>query len=153
MNILFKKADIEDAHRLLEVQKMSFYEDYVDYGECPGYEHSIEDMKNIIKTSITYKIIHNNMIIGDIVVRKRENNNYYLGGICIIPEYQNFSIGKKAIMYIEQNNPDAVCWELETPSDRYRNHHFYEKMGYKKIGEYRHSDKLVLFNFRKIVQR
>lgn len=151
MEILFKKADIEDAQRLLEVQKMSFYDDYIEYGECPGYEHSLEDMENIIKTTIAYKIIHNNVIIGDIVVRKRENNNYYLGGICIIPEYQNFGIGKKAIIYIEQENPDAVCWELETPFDRYRNHHFYKKMGYKKVDEYRHSDKLVLFKFRKIV--
>ena len=153
MDILFKKADIKDAQRLLEVQKMSFYNVYIEYGECPGYEHSLEDMENIIKTAIAYKIIYNNVIIGDIVVRKRENNNYYLGGICIIPEYQNFGIGKKAIIYIEKDNSDAVCWELETPFDRYRNHYFYKKMGYKKIDEYRHSDKLVLFKFRKIVQR
>ncbi len=55
-------------------------------------------------------------------------------------------------MYIEQDNPDAESWELVTPFDRYRNHHFYQKMGYKKIGEYIHSDKLILFNFKKIMQ-
>ncbi len=71
MNISFKKADIEDAGRLLEIQKMSFYDDYIEYGECPSYEHSIGDVENIIKTAITYKIIYNNTIIGDIVVRKR----------------------------------------------------------------------------------
>lgn len=26
-------------------------------------------------------------------------------------------------------------WRLHTPYKNYRNHHFYEKMGYKKIGE------------------
>ncbi|NMM64954.1 GNAT family N-acetyltransferase [Clostridium sp. P21] len=151
MNILFKRAGIEDTQRLLEVQKMSFYDDYIEYGECPGYEHSLEYMENIIKTSVICNIIYNDVIVGDIVVRKRENNNYYLGGICIIPEYQNFGIGQRTIMHIEKDNVSAVCWELETHFNRYRNHHFYEKMGYKKIGEYRHSYKLVLFKFKKIV--
>ena len=60
---------------------------------------------------------------------------YWLGGIYISKEYQNRGIGAKAILFLEKEFPDAKCWRLHTPYKNYRNHHFYEKMGYVKIGE------------------
>lgn len=36
---------------------------------------------------------------------------------------------------IEEKYPDAKSWFLDTPYLSFRNHHLYEKMGYKKIGE------------------
>jgi len=42
-------------------------------------------------------------------------------------------------------------WSLDTPYLSYRNHHFYEKMGYKKVGETQleKGSKFRLFEYEK----
>lgn len=37
MNLTYKKANIADATRLIEIYNAAFYDDYIRYGECPGY--------------------------------------------------------------------------------------------------------------------
>jgi ribosomal protein S18 acetylase RimI-like enzyme len=150
MDILFERASINDAVKLIEVQDKAFNDDYFLYGECPSYNESKEAMVEHIENLIVYKIMFDEEIVGDIVVRKRENNNYYLKVISIIPKYQNRGIGSKAIRYIERDNCDALEWELITPFKSYRNHHFYEKLGYKKMGEIIHSDTLTLWKYKNV---
>ncbi|MCT4563982.1 MAG: GNAT family N-acetyltransferase [Maledivibacter sp.] len=149
MNISIERACIDDALKLIEVQNKCFYDDYLLYGECPSYNESKEAIIRQIENRIVYKIIIDREIVGDIIVRKRENNNYYLRVISVIPKFQSLGIGSKAIEYIEKDNLDALEWELITPHKSYRNHHFYEKMGYIKIGEIVHSDVLTLWQYKK----
>jgi ribosomal protein S18 acetylase RimI-like enzyme len=149
MKIKIEKANIEDADELIEVQNKSFREDFTKYGECPSYNEDYDNFVSIIKTTIFYKIIHDEKIIGDIIIRKKGEGKYYLRTISIIPEFQNKGIGKKAIEFIEKNNSDGEIWTLITPKDNSRNCHFYEKMGYIKTGEYRQSDVLTLVEYRK----
>ena len=153
MNIEFVRACIEDAQKLIEVQNKSFYDDFCAYGKCPVYNESLQAMENHIKNAIVYKILNDKEIIGDIIVRDNENNKYYLRVISIIPEYQNLGIGQKAIMHIENDISNAVDWELITSFKSYRNHHFYEKMGYSKIREYVQSDILTMFVYKKYISK
>lgn len=149
MKLVFERANINDISKLIEVQNKSFYNDYILYGECPAYNESEESMKEYINTCIVYKILVDDEIVGDIIIRRRDINNYYLRVISIIPEVQNLGIGTKAINFIENENPNANEWSLVTPFKSYRNHHFYEKLGYKKVGEEVHSDVLTLWQYRK----
>lgn len=149
MNLVIERAGFDDILKLIEVQNQSFYDDYVLYGECPAYNESEEAMKEHIKNSIVYKILLDNQIVGDIIVRKRENKNYYLRAISVMPEAQSLGIGSKAINHIEKDNLDALEWELITPHKSYRNHYFYEKMSYAKICEIVHSDVLTLWQYKK----
>ncbi len=149
MEIIIERALHEDALKLIEVQNLGFQEDYEKYGKCPSYQESIENMIDMIKNAIVYKIIVDDKIIGDIIVRKREANHYYLRTISVIPEYQNLGIGKKAIEFIEKDNGDGTKWSLITPEGSLRNRHFYETLGYKKIGEKVHSEKLTLIEYQK----
>ncbi|MBW9157781.1 GNAT family N-acetyltransferase [Clostridium tagluense] len=142
----FERTTINDVEALIDVRNQCFYADYVKYGECPGYNHSKESMTNAILNRIVYKIICNNQIIGNISVRDNYDNTYYLGCLCVIPEYENKGIGQEAIRFIESEFPNATVWTLETPSDKKRNHYFYKKAGYTIIEEYIDgSVKLVLF--------
>jgi len=150
MSILIELASVNDTLRLIEVQNKSFQDDYVLYGECPAYNESKEAMVEHIKNCIVYKIMLDDEIVGDIIIRKREKN-YYLRVVSIIPGYQSYGIGSNAIKHIERDNPEALEWELVTPFKSYRNHHFYEKLGYKKIGEIAHSDVLTLWQYKKIM--
>lgn len=152
MSVDIMKASFEDIDKLIEVQNESFYDDFIMYGECPAYNESKQAMEEYIKNAIVYKILWDNEIIGDVIVRKKENGLYYLRVICVIPKYQNFGVGKKAIQFIENDISDAAEWELITPAKSYRNHHFYEKLGYVKVNEYVHSDVLSMFVYKKKIK-
>ncbi|MBU5299213.1 GNAT family N-acetyltransferase [Clostridium sporogenes] len=146
MNIIVKMATEEDAADLIEVQNKAFLSDYLLYGECPGYNKTNESMKKSIKQCHTFKIMDENTFIGDVIVRYNGNNNYYLGALCVIPEYENRGIGQKVMSFIFDYFVDAKHWSLETPADKKRNHHFYKKLGFNITKEYMAgSVKVVLF--------
>ena len=149
MNIEFKLADKKDIKKLIEVQNKSFHEDFIRYGECPAYNETEDAVLEYIENIIVYKILKDDEIVGDIIIRPREKHQYYLRVISVIPECQSLGIGQMAIKYIEEVHKDALGWELITPFKSYRNHHFYEKMGYVKVEEYRHSDVLIMFRYKK----
>ena len=151
MNIEFKLANIDDIKKIIEVQNKSFYDDYISYGECPVYNEPEQKILEFIngENETVYKILKDNEIIGDIVIRRMESNKYYLRTISLIPEYQGLGIGQMALKYIEEEHPGASEWELITPFKSYRNHHVYEKMGYVKVEEYKQSDVLIMFRYRK----
>lgn len=152
MKIIIRRATIKDIDKLIDVQNRSFYDDYIAYGECPAYDESKEMMEKYIRESIVYAIECNNEIAGDIIARKVKDGKFYLRVICIAPEFHNHGIGQKAIKYIEEDNLEAKIWELITPFKSYRNHYFYEKMGYVKVGEYKHSDILTMYKYKKELQ-
>ncbi|OPJ63801.1 GNAT family N-acetyltransferase [Clostridium oryzae] len=146
MEIKFERAAAEDAETLIDVRNKSFYEDYIRYGMCPGYNISKEHMIDSISSTIAYKIVCNNQVIGNIGIKDNQDSNYYIGCLCVIPDYQNKGIGQKAINFVENEFPNAVVWILKTPADKERNIYFYKKMGYKIIDEFvEGSVKLVVF--------
>lgn len=134
-DIIFERAVVDDAKALIEVRDQSFYADYVRYGECPAYHITIDNMKNTIMNRIVYKIICDNKIIGNISIRDNQDNTYYLGCLCIIPEYENKGIGKEALRFIENEFPNVDVWTLITPADKERNLCFYKKAGYSIVKE------------------
>ncbi len=146
MEIKFERATIDDVEALINVRNKSFYADYLKYGECPGYNISKEKMINSVLNKISYKIVCDNQIVGNISVRDNQDNTYYLSCLCVIPDYENKGIGKEAIRFIESEFPNATLWTLETPADKIGNHYFYKKAGYSIIKEYLDgSVKIVLF--------
>lgn len=136
MNIQFEHAVLEDADTLISVQNKSFYSDFIKYGVCPGYNRSHDSMVESISRNNVYKILCDGIVVGDIIVRDNGNGNYYLGCICVIPDYENNGIGQLAMKFIDACFPDAKHWSLETPSDKLRNHYFYKKLGYEITKEY-----------------
>lgn len=151
MNIEFIKASLKDIDQLIHVQNLSFYDDYIKYGECPAYNESKEQMANSIKNRIVYVIKDDERIIGDIIIKKLDDSRFYLRVLCVIPEYHNKSIGRKAIEFMEKHHPEALSWELITPAGSLRNHYFYEKVGYEKIREIKHSDILTMYEYKKVI--
>ena len=45
MKIEFRQAAMTDAELLVEIYNASFYNDYIKYGECPGYGKTKEVME------------------------------------------------------------------------------------------------------------
>lgn len=151
MNIVFERAEKKDISQLIKVQKLSFREEFIQHGECAPYNEKAKDIEHLIENHIVYKIIIDEEIIGDMVIIIKSKNFYYLKIIAVIPNYQNLGIGKKALDFMEKDNPNATLWRLITSKDNKKNCHFYESMGYKSVREIIRKESFDLVNYEKII--
>lgn len=136
MNLQIKKATTEDAQILVNIYNKAFYEDYVKYGECPGYDRSVSDMIKSINESLKYIAYIGSNPVGAISILKKDYGLYYLGALCVIPEYQRQGIGYQLLEFIKAQCKDWEKIELVTPADKEKNIIFYtKKCGFKIDGE------------------
>ncbi|TWT00115.1 N-acetyltransferase [Planomicrobium sp. CPCC 101079] len=77
---------------------------------------------------------------------------YRLNRIFLSNKYQNQGLGSKIMQLIEKEFPAAVEWNLDTPHLNNRNHHFYEKLGYQKVGQLQITEKFFLYDYVKKVE-
>ena len=140
MNIQFKLAEEKDILELIQVQNEAFYTDYLIYGRSPEYKRSYESMLNDVVKNIVYKIVIDDKLVGDIIVKNQGQGTYTLDSLCVIPQFENRGIGKAAIQFIEEVTTDAAHWIATTPADKRRNNSFYKKAGYSRINEYMDGD-------------
>lgn len=151
MNIRFERTCESDAMPIINVRNKSFYDDFIKFGECPGYNIAENDMKHSIQNSIMYNIIADEKVIGNVSFNNKEKGVFWIGCLAVIPEYQNRGIGSKTIKFLEAEYPEVKVWELETPVQNYRNCYFYEKCGFIKVDEKVHSDKITLRIYKKVI--
>ncbi len=128
-------AEEKDATGLRNICIKAFEEDKKLYGTMPPNIEKVSWHRQNIKSGLYYKIIEEGKIVGGIKLFNSGKGHMRLGTIYIDPDYQNKHIGTEAITIIEREFPDINKWSLDTPYKSYRNHHFYEKLGYKKIAE------------------
>jgi ribosomal protein S18 acetylase RimI-like enzyme len=151
MTITFERATADDAQALMNVQIAAFHNDAVIYPGVavdgpPGYD-SIGSVLRKIEEDEYYKIVFEGQIIGGIVVYVQDDGHFHLDLIYIDPAYHGRGIGTQAIQFIEGIYA-AQKWSLHTPLYATRNHHFYEKFGYVKVGEEHHDD-IILIAYEK----
>ena len=136
MDIKIKSATTKDAEVLVDIYNKAFYEDYVKYGECPGYGRSVSDMEKSINEMPKYIAYVGSTAVGAISVLKKDDGLYYLGALCVIPEYQRMGIGYKLLEFFKEQTKDWKTIELVTPADKEKNVNFYtKKCGFVIDGE------------------
>jgi len=150
-NIIFERLTLADAPALLDVQIRAFHDDArlypgVEIGGPPGYD-SIDMLRDEIQHSLCHKIMHDEQIVGGIVVCDKGDRHYHLDRLFIDPDYHNRGFGTQAMHYIEATYP-AQKWTLDTPLYALRNQHFYEKLGYIRVGEM-HDGDVALIAYQK----
>lgn len=147
MTVTFKKAVENDAELLLDIYNRSFYDDYKRYGKCPGYGKTKEQMINSIKRYAKYIIICDGIAVGAISFDNKGNGNYYIGCLCVVPEFQRRGIGSKTFRFMISVCKDWKCIELVTPADKEKNIKFYtEKCGFN-IGKKTMDGNVEVINF------
>lgn len=146
MNITIEKASLDDVKDIIKVKNKSFYEDYIKYGESRGYNNTVEGITKAVQERIIYKIQAYGDMIGYISIAKKSDDDFYINCLCVIPEYENKGVGQMAMIFIENQFPQAKHWSLEALADKERNHYFYKKHGYQITKEYMDGTvKIVLF--------
>ena len=135
MALEMKQATDYDVDTMINISNEAFYEDYVTYGEYPGYNRTRESMLQTIHETDAYIFYNGKIPVATVTVRERENACYYIGTLCVIPEYQHKGIGRLALQKVREMYPQAKTFTLKTPADKIRNIEFYERQGYKIVSE------------------
>jgi ribosomal protein S18 acetylase RimI-like enzyme len=146
LNVTVERSTDADAEALTRVQVEAFHSDARTYpgvavGGPPGYD-SVERVREKIRDHACYTIRHGERIIGGMVVFDRGAGQVHLDLLSLDPDYHNRGVGTRAMRFLERAHP-AATWSLDTPSYAVRNHHFYEKLGYVRVGEGDRHDKSV----------
>jgi len=140
--VRFEKAKPEDAKTLALISGRAFDND-VHYGAPgpgpggpPGCKSDIWQIRMMARSHY-YKILLDDNgadLIGGFIIFQNSYGDCEVGRIFIDPEYQNQGIGTQAMAFMERAFPEARRWTLGTPLWNLRTQHFYEKVGYVKIG-------------------
>ena len=131
-------ATEKDAETLSHIQHEAFDAESLMFhrtgpGGPAGYD-TIEGQIDLMKRTDFLKIEHDGHIVGGLAVAVSPGRCRMVR-IFIDPSYQGRGIGQKAVGLMFLRYPSEVVWELDTPSWSLRNHRFYEKMGFRKVGE------------------
>ena len=132
MNIEYRYAKKEDAEILIEIYDASFYDDYIKYGECPGYGKTVTAMRKSIIDVPKFIILCDDKPVGVVSCKNVDTRVYEVGCLCIIPEYQGKGIGTKTFEFVKSHYDNWEKFTLITPADKNENIRFYtEKCGFK----------------------
>lgn len=133
--IHLEPATPADIVSLMHMHAEAFADDEVEYGKGPPGYRDLECHRDMLAQNSYFKILSGMDLAGGIVVVDEGDGHYYLDKLFIDPRFHNRGFGQHALRRMEQAFPLATRWTLVTPYRNYRNHHFYEKMGYRKIAE------------------
>lgn len=135
INLQYRRAEKSDAELLIDIYNSAFYDDYVRYGACPAYGRTVEQMENLIESFPKKIVFCDNTPVGVISVEEKGDGIYYIGCLCVVPEYQGKGIGTQAFRHLLSVYPDWKKCVLITPADKEENIRFYtEKCGFKIDG-------------------
>jgi len=152
------RATVEDAPKILEIKLRAFASEFETYGKAaipPEFDSIEKQIRTITEQPYFFKIIKDGRISGATLAVDLSCGVFYLASIYIDADRQNQGIGTDALKIIEREFSQAKIWRLETPYLSYTNQRFYEKFGYKKVGEYvppySEGSDFILFKYEKIM--
>jgi len=127
-------ASIEDANKILEIQKAAFLDQarIYDHDQLPPLTQNLESIKNEFNGKTFLKVLLEDQIIASVRFNVSEGC-VTIDRIVVDPKYQNRGVGSKLLKEIESRIPNAAAFRLFTGSKSERNLHLYGKMGYKVI--------------------
>lgn len=113
-------------NEIINIRKTVFIEEQ-------GFENEFDEIDDGCKHIIYY---YGNKPVGTArMFEDEENKNeYFIGRVAILKEYRKYGLGKKIILAIEEKALEIKARKLKL-STQVEVKGFYEKCGYKPIGE------------------
>lgn len=158
IKLTYKKLEKSEIPELTLIMKAAFDADtkmHTDLkeGGPNGYDNGelLKRLMNLPKAESAV-ILADGIKVGGYTVTK-DKDIYTLDILFIDPSYNSKGIGSMVWKDIENIHNEAKTWLVETPDYSKRNHHFYEKCGFKKIKEHSFEEGSKSFVFVKHVKR
>ena len=131
------KADVKDAKKLLDIQRICFYEyleKYHDHSINPANK-TTEQLATIIsdESYLAYFIEYDQEIAGMICIKKLNEEKFEIDMFGILPDYRNKHLGTKVINLVFETHNTTRIWVLGTMLQEEKNIRFYEKLGFTRI--------------------
>lgn len=135
--VTLSRAGLSDAAALLDTKIEAFSGDVSLYGYGPPGYDSLDDISRALVRpgNHYYKIMADSQLAGGLCAQELGGGHFHLNSIYVFAAYQNRGTGSEAMRLLFASLPQARRWTLETPYLSFRNHHFYEKLGFIKTGE------------------
>lgn len=135
MQIQIAPALAADLVPLIAIHTLAFADDAAQYGQGPpGYRDPA--WHQAMRTQHHYLALRvGDRLVGGMIVTEEQPGDMFLDTLFLHPDQHNRGIGQVAVRLLEQSFPEAIRWTLHTPHRNLRNHHFYQALGYHKIGE------------------
>lgn len=130
------RATIDDAAQILALKQRAFAEEFAMYGVKPPHFDQIEKTRRAIEEKLYYKVMLGDRLVGGICLVDEGDDGWYVGSVYVDECLQGRGIGQTAMATLFREHPEPRRWYLDTPCRSYRNHHFYEKLGFVKVGEF-----------------
>jgi len=127
IQMLSHDREVNNTDMLIEIYNASFYDDYIKYGACPAYGRTRASMEESIEKYPKMIIFSDDIPIGAISIENKGNGEYYLGCLCVTPQYQGKGIGTQAVKFMLDYYEDWNKVTLVTPADKEENINFYTK--------------------------
>ncbi len=136
----FAEITEADIPELTRVMTLAFDDDSqkhlgAEHGGPEGYDNGGFFRKWLFGYPQTagYKILSKGRGIGGIIVWILPEGHNVLGTIFVDPAHQDRGVGTQTWRFIEATYPDTKSWRLATPVWATKNHHFYEKCGFRRV--------------------
>lgn len=134
-HITLKLASIADAKSLQHCALDAFEEDNCKYGSYPPNIESIEWIESQINVGNFFLIFLQDQLVGGVCAELDSDELVEVKYVFVASSFQGKQIGSLVMTELEKHYVNAIGFKLLTPAESYRNHHFYEKLGYVKISE------------------
>lgn len=149
-DILNVDITLKDSEVILKLQKQCFKDDYMFYkdDETSPYCENIDDIEFGIIHNHHFSIVSQDKIIGVIEV-KEAKDRYHLYKLFVHEKQRSKGIGKNIVNKMFNMLSKEKYWTVYTPHKNFKNHYFYEALGFEKCGEARITKYLKLFKYIK----
>jgi ribosomal protein S18 acetylase RimI-like enzyme len=87
-----------------------------------------------MREKVYYKCTMNGSLVGSLILQVAGDKGSIFG-LHVDPDHMNLGIGTWMLRTGMGLWPRVALWSLETPDYATRNHHFYEKNGFLKVGQ------------------
>jgi GNAT superfamily N-acetyltransferase len=154
MPLRLEKASIDTVDQIHQLQVEAFLpllEKYRDHETNPANDSIGRIVQRLEQPQTTYYfIVLDTSRIGAIrVVFDAVRRRARISPMFIAPPYQGQGYGQEALALVEAA-VDADMWELDTILEEKGNCHFYEKVGYKRVGGTRAiNEKMTIVSYAK----
>ncbi len=137
MNLKLIRAELKDAKLLHQMKYEAFlplYKHYQDHDTNPANESIDKVYVHLHQPETDYYVIYlDETPVGGVRIYRREQGEYRISPLFVLPSYQNRGIAQQALRMVFERYPDAAFWVLETILQEKGNCHLYEKCGFQRI--------------------